>query len=76
MGDRDRFHGLYWPAFLMAARRPPPRRLLCHAHWTVDGSKMSKSRRNAVPPRRAPAPPAALRYLLLRGSTLPHDASQ
>ncbi|XP_037876497.1 methionine--tRNA ligase, mitochondrial [Bombyx mori] len=73
--DILKFHGLYWPAFLMAARRPPPRRLLCHAHWTVDGSKMSKSRRNAVPPRRVPAPPAALRYLLLRGSTLPHDAN-
>nr|XP_026489595.1 methionine--tRNA ligase, mitochondrial [Vanessa tameamea] len=72
--DILKFHGIYWPAFLMAARWQPPRRLVCHSHWTVDGSKMSKSLGNVVAPRSVPAP-AALRYVLLREATLADDAN-
>ncbi|KAM3959850.1 methionyl-tRNA synthetase, mitochondrial isoform 2-T2 [Aphomia sociella] len=73
--DILKFHGIYWPAFLMAVKWHPPRRLLCHAHWTVDGSKMSKSLGNVVAPRDAGVVPAALRYLLLREATMASDAN-
>ncbi|CAG9569173.1 unnamed protein product [Danaus chrysippus] len=72
--DILKFHGIYWPAFLMASGRHPPRRLVCHAHWTVDGSKMSKSLGNVVSPRDTVAP-NALRYMMLREATLADDAN-
>ncbi|VVC96021.1 unnamed protein product [Leptidea sinapis] len=76
--DILKFHGIYWPAFLMAARWPPPRGILCHSHWTVDGVKMSKSLGNVVRPPLNAAGTAygtALRYLLLREATLQDDAN-
>jgi methionyl-tRNA synthetase len=48
--DIVRFHAVYWPAFLMAADLPLPRRVFAHGWWTVEGQKMSKSLRNAVDP--------------------------
>ncbi|XP_041985247.1 methionine--tRNA ligase, mitochondrial [Aricia agestis] len=72
--DILKFHGIYWPAFLMAARWHPPRRLLVHSHWTVDGGKMSKSLGNTVCPKTVPAP-HALRYMLLREATMADDAN-
>ncbi|CAH2059067.1 unnamed protein product, partial [Iphiclides podalirius] len=73
--DILKFHGVYWPALVMAGGLHPPRRLLCHAHWTAGGAKMSKSRANVAAPREAPAPSHALRYLLLREATLLDDAN-
>ena len=35
-----RFHAIFWPAFLMAAGLDLPKRIICHAHWTVDGYKV------------------------------------
>ena len=49
--DILRFHTVYWPAFLMAAGLPTPRRVYAHGWWTVEGQKMSKSLGNAVDPR-------------------------
>ena len=46
----DRFHAIYFPAFLMAAGLPLPQALLSHAHWTVEKAKMSKSLGNVVNP--------------------------
>ena len=46
-----RFHAVYWPAFLMAAGLPVPRRVFSHGWWTVEGEKMSKSVGNVVDPR-------------------------
>jgi methionyl-tRNA synthetase len=43
-----RFHAVYWPAFLMAAGIPLPRRVFSHGWWTVEGEKMSKSVGNVV----------------------------
>ena len=37
------FHGVYWPALLMALNLPLPSRLIAHAHWTLGKQKMSKS---------------------------------
>src|SRR6185436_19151892 len=41
--DILRFHAVYWPAFLMAAKLPLPRGIFAHGWWTVRGEKISKS---------------------------------
>ncbi|XP_050310423.1 methionine--tRNA ligase, mitochondrial [Anthonomus grandis grandis] len=66
--DILKFHGVYWPAFLMAADLEPPRCILCHSHWTVDDEKMSKSKRNVVNPMEKGEVYTrdGLRYFLLR----------
>ncbi|CAH1155924.1 unnamed protein product [Phaedon cochleariae] len=66
--DILKFHGIYWPAFLMAANLDPPKSILCHSHWTVDGEKMSKSKGNVVCPfdRAQTYTTDGLRYFLLR----------
>jgi len=48
--DIQRFHAIYWPAFLMAAGLPVPKRVFSHGWWTVEGAKMSKSVGNVVDP--------------------------
>jgi methionyl-tRNA synthetase len=48
--DIVRFHCVYWPAFLMALGLPLPKKILSHAHWTLGGSKMSKSTGRVVDP--------------------------
>jgi len=49
--DIQRFHCVYWPAFLMAADLPAPKRVYSHG-WLMaeDGRKMSKSFGNIVLP--------------------------
>lgn len=49
--DILRFHAIYWPAFLLAADLPPPRRVFAHGWWTIEGQKMSKSLGNVVAPQ-------------------------
>jgi methionyl-tRNA synthetase len=41
--DILRFHAVYWPAFLMAAKLPLPKTIFAHGWWTVRGEKISKS---------------------------------
>ncbi|HZH26980.1 MAG TPA: methionine--tRNA ligase [Azospirillaceae bacterium] len=48
--DILRFHTVYWPAFLMSAGLPLPRRVFAHGWWTIEGEKMSKSLGNVVKP--------------------------
>jgi methionyl-tRNA synthetase len=48
--DIQRFHAVYWPAFLMAAGLPVPKRIFAHGWWTADGAKMSKSVGNVIDP--------------------------
>jgi methionyl-tRNA synthetase len=48
--DILRFHGIYWPAFLMGAGIKPPSRVFSHGWWTKNGEKMSKSVGNVVDP--------------------------
>ena len=45
-----RFHAVYWPAFLMSAGLPMPKRIYAHGWWTSEGQKMSKSIGNVVDP--------------------------
>ncbi|MDH4100647.1 MAG: methionine--tRNA ligase [Nitrospirota bacterium] len=48
--DILRFHAVYWPAFLLSAGLPLPKRIFSHGWWTVEGEKMSKSKGNVVNP--------------------------
>ncbi len=48
--DILRFHAVYWPAFLLAANIPPPKRVYGHG-WILSGEeKMSKSKGNILDP--------------------------
>ena len=48
--DILRFHAIYWPAFLLAADIPPPKRVFGHG-WILSGDeKMSKSKGNILNP--------------------------
>lgn len=49
--DILRFHAVYWPAFLMAAELPNPRRIFANGWWMVEGQKMSKSLGNVIAPK-------------------------
>jgi methionyl-tRNA synthetase len=42
----QRFHAVYWPAFLLSAGQPVPTRIHVHPYLTVDGAKISKSSGN------------------------------
>jgi methionyl-tRNA synthetase len=48
--DIVRFHTVYWPAFLMSAGLPLPKRVFAHGFLNVRGEKMSKSVGNVVDP--------------------------
>lgn len=48
--DILRFHTVYWPAFLMAAGIPTPKRVFAHGWWTNEGEKISKSLGNVITP--------------------------
>ena len=75
--DILRFHCIMWPAVLLAAGLEPPASVVAHAHWTVEGRKMSKSLGNVV------APGAlmerfgidAVRYFLLRNAGIAQDGN-
>jgi len=75
--DILRFHAVYWPAFLMAANLEPPRHLLVHGWWTVDGEKMSKSRGNTVTVDELLdlAQPDYIKYFLLREISIGADGN-
>ena len=48
--DIVRFHAVYWPAFLMSAGLPLPKRVFGHGFVLNKGEKMSKSVGNVVDP--------------------------
>ena len=48
--DILRFHGVYWPAFLMAAGLDLPKTIVAHGWWTNEGEKISKSVGNVIDP--------------------------
>ena len=76
--DILQFHGIYWPAFLLAANLPIPKKLVVHGWWTLDGIKISKSNPTSL------ADPISLaelttvdglRYGLLRQKPLDRDGN-
>ena len=48
--DILRFHAIYWPSFLMAAKLPLPKRIFGHGWILSDDKKMSKSVGNILDP--------------------------
>ena len=48
--DIIRFHGIYWPIFLMALDLPIPKKLLAHGWIMMKDGKMSKSKGNVIYP--------------------------
>ncbi len=48
--DVVRFHAIYWPAFLMSAGLPLPKKIFGHGHVLLRGEKMSKTLGNVVDP--------------------------
>lgn len=66
--DILRFHGVYWPAFLMAADLPLPKKVFAHGWWTNEGQKISKSIGNTIDPIELVHEfgSDALRYFLLK----------
>ncbi len=72
-----RFHAIYWPAFLMAAGLPLPKKIFAHGWLLFENDKMSKSRGNIV--RATPIADVmgvdALRYFLLREIVFGQDGS-
>lgn len=72
-----RFHAIYWPAFLMAAGLPLPKRIYAHGWLLFEQEKMSKSRGNMVRPEpcRKVVGADGLRYFLLREISFGQDGS-
>lgn len=66
--DILRFHSAIWPAMLLSAKLPLPKKLFVHGFINVDGQKMSKSIGNVIYPENLVAKYStdALRYYFLR----------
>jgi methionyl-tRNA synthetase len=72
-----RFHCVYWPAFLMAAGLPVPKKIMAHGWLLFEENKMSKSRGNIVRTETIldVLGQDALRYFLLREVVFGQDGS-
>jgi methionyl-tRNA synthetase len=75
--DIIRFHTVYWPAFLMAAGLPVPKRVTSNGWWLADGEKMSKSLGNVLEPHALVATFGLdqIRYFLMREKPFGADGS-
>lgn len=75
--DITRFHAIYWPAMLLSAGLPLPRKVLVHGFISSNGQKISKSTGNTVDPEKLlnEAGSDGLRYYLLRHVPTTSDAN-
>ncbi len=75
--DIARFHAVIWPAMLMAAGLPVPRRVFGHGWLLVGGEKMSKSKLTGIAPEQITDVfgSDAFRYYFLRAITFGQDGS-
>ena len=75
--DILRFHAVYWPAFLMAAKIPLPKRVYGHGWILSDEKKMSKSLGNILDPLDIIKKYGIdqLRYYLIKEVSLGNDGS-
>ena len=73
--DIVRFHTVYWPAFLMSAGIPLPKRVFGHGFLLTAGEKMSKSLGNVIAPKDLIEKYGVdqARYVLMREATFGHD---
>lgn len=69
-------HAVYWPIMLKAAGIEPPKSLLVHGWWSINGAKMSKSTGNFVDPLAFADQYGAdaLRYFLIREMSVGQDS--
>ena len=74
--DILRFHAVIWPAMLMAAGLPSPKRVFAHGWWTNEGQKISKSLGNVIDPLALVAQFGLdpVRYFMLREVDFGNDA--
>src|ERR1700690_3086215 len=72
-----RFHAVYWPAFLMAAELPLPKRIHAHGWLLFEQEKMRKSKGNVAYPEPIVKVLGndALRYYLLREAVFGQDGN-
>jgi methionyl-tRNA synthetase len=75
--DILRFHAVYWPAFLMAAKLPLPLKVFAHGWILSDEKKMSKSLGNILDPLEIINKYGVdqLRYYLIKEVSLGNDAN-
>ena len=75
--DILRFHAVYWPAFLMAAKLPLPKKIFGHGWILSDDKKMSKSLGNILDPIEIIKNHGVdqLRYYLTKEVSLGNDGS-
>ncbi len=75
--DILRFHAIYWPAFLLAAKIEPPKRVYGHGWILSDQKKMSKSLGNILDPLEIIENYGVdqLRYYLIKEVSLGNDGS-
>lgn len=75
--DILKFHGIFWPIFLIAAGLKLPEQIFVHSHWKVNDEKMSKTKGNVVNPISAGCQytESGLRYFLLREGTAHSDGN-
>jgi methionyl-tRNA synthetase len=75
--DILRFHAIYWPAFLMAAKIPLPKKIFGHGWIMSDDKKMSKSLGNILDPIEVINKYGIdqLRYYLIKEVSLGNDGS-
>jgi methionyl-tRNA synthetase len=75
--DIVRFHAVYWPAFLLSAGLPLPKRVFAHGFLNNRGEKMSKSVGNVVDPFELVKAYGrdAVRYFFLRETAFGQDGS-
>ena len=75
--DILRFHAIYWPAFLLAANLPLPKKIYGHGWILSDDKKMSKSIGNILDPISIVKTYGTdqLRYYLIKEVSLGNDGS-
>lgn len=70
------FHAVIWPAMLLAADLKPPKKILVHGFWTIEGKKMGKSLGNVIYyDELLRYHPDAIRYYLLKTGPIDKDGN-
>ena len=69
------FHTVIWPAILKAADIAPPKKVVIHSFWMVEGQKMSKSLGNVIYAEKLIELGDSVRYFLIRQSSFDKDTN-